>query len=210
MDGELPPVRAAAERLDWNSGLWHVFDHRGLPKESITPEVMHERYRACLPDPFLFAPANAPRLEVEARVDGYEGHFIADGAIIEDPITFFRGSIRLDEMGRPRLPADAPLFVQAVPLLRNDDAPWARQHRFHLDLLWRLLRSSVSPEGTWADMKVTADLMDYPNHMRLIEDHASAMASAFISAAVAMMEIKARKGMKPALVPPRPAWSPQR
>lgn len=209
LDGELPPVRAEIERLDWNSGLWHVFDDKGFHKESITAETMNERYRGCPLDPFLFAPTGAPMVEVEARLEGYEGFFVAKDLRIEDPIAFFRGTIRLDESGRPRLPADAPLFVQAVPLLRSGDAPWARHHGFHLELMWRLLRSTVAAEGAWADMKVTADLLDYPNHIRVIDEHASAMASAFTSAVIAIMEIKTGGGTKPALVPPRPSWSHQ-
>jgi hypothetical protein len=210
LDGELPPVRSVVERLDWNAGRWEVLDRRGMWLETIPAEEMLARYVPCPLDPFMFAPADAVPIEVEARIEEYDGFFVADGKRIEDPLKFFRGLIRVDAEGKARTPADAPLFVQSIPILRGGDAGWVRSHLMQVELIWRLLRSSVSERGAWADMKVAADLMDHPNQVRMLEEHASAMTSAFTSAMIAILEIKERGGVRPALVPPRPSWDHQR
>jgi hypothetical protein len=210
IDGELPRVRGELDRLDWNSDLWHVLDRRGTPKESLTPPEMAARYRPCPLDPFMYAPIEPELIEVEARLEGYDVFFATDGVRVEDPLALFRGLLRADELGRPQMPADAPLSVQSVPLLRGGEAPWARRHLLHLEMLWRLLRSRVDTDGAFADMKATAELLDGPNQIRIIEGDASAMTHALTWSVIAMLEIQERGGTRPALVPPRPFWDHHR
>jgi hypothetical protein len=206
VDGALPAVRDSLAALRPDPGLWQVFDRRGLPQGALSAAEMSERYEQVPLDPFLFVSRQTEDREIEAVIEGFEGRFAA--APSADPLDLFRGLIRLDAAGRPRVPADLPLFAQAVPLLR-DDSPWAAAHLFHLELLWRLLRPQVAAEGAsegaWADLKVTADLIDRPRQLRIIDAHESAMSSAFTSVVVALLETRLAEARGP-LVPPRPSW----
>lgn len=206
IEHDLPRVRAELERLDWNSNRWHVLDRKGAPKDSLAPEEMAIRYRPCPLDPFMFAPAEAELIEIEARVRGYEPFFSSNGIPAQDPLALFDGLIRADDLGHPQMPADVSLFIQVVSLLRSGDAPWAKHHLWQLEVLWRLLRTAVTEESAFADMRATVDLLDHREHVRSDEDQASAVSRAANSATIALLEIYNRGGSKPSLVPPRASW----
>lgn len=203
---DLSQVRAELEHFDWSSNQWHVLDRTGKPKDSLSPEEMAARYRPCPLDPFMYVPIEADLVEIEARVHGYEAFFVAAGVPADDPIALFRGLLRADDAGHPQMPADASLFIQAVPLLRGGAAPWVRHHLWQLEILWRLLRPSVTEEAAYADMRATADLLDHRDHVRHDEDHATAVSRAANSATIGLLEIYNRGGSKPSLVPPRVSW----
>ncbi len=203
--GDPAVVAAEVERADWNGPLWHLFARDGVYRESVPAETVSARWLRCGAEPFLCVPARAEVFRLEARVEGSEASFVMPFSDGIAPTAAFRGLIRYRADGAPLVPADMPLFLQAAHLLRGPRAD-ADLHLFHLEIMWRLLRPGAADPGTWADMKVTTDLLDWPDHVRRAPSDDAAVAGALVSADLASAEIAGRGGARPALIPPRPRW----
>jgi hypothetical protein len=153
-------LAATVDQLTFSANTWHVFGDDLRVRNRLPDDEMRRRYHPLPDDRFRFAAIAGDLVAVTNDKHGLH----TEAGRIEDPISFFRDHVRVDDAGEVIASGADPLFVQAVRLVRST-SPAAEPHLGQLaDFCADRMaahRAGVSKlsVGEWVDVTLCAETM---------------------------------------------------